>query len=419
MPAGHEDGEHGGMDALMAAITGTPLPPRAQRDPGLLAEHRSAEADVAVLREQLLRIAEVLTGEPQQPAPGTTPAPGATAADGPVGEGVGGGAGDIGGGGEGTGAEDVGGVGPEDTEGAGIERAGGGAGDIGGGGEGTGAEDVGGVGPEDTEGAGIERAGGGAGGVGGDAEGTGTEDVGGVGPEDAEGAGIERAGGGAGDIGGGGEGTGAEDAEGAGTEVASGPVPGSAPVGVRGAGRPRSVRRPGGAGRPGRPGGFRRGARVVLGTVAGVMAFGLVAGLGWVVVHSGGDVSAGSDKSAGAKSRADGPARVGGGPALSCYRLLAEGTVTRVDRRTQAPRIRVVLTVTRSYRPAHGPSEVTFLLGDTAGPAPRPGQHVLAGVGRGRQEASLWAVGDARVADERARLTGPAPESAPAPCDEP
>ncbi|MDI1456438.1 hypothetical protein NHG22_21835, partial [Streptomyces sp. ATE26] len=78
MPAGHEDGEHGGMDALMAAITGTPLPPRAQRDPALLAEHRSAEADVAVLREQLVRLAEVLTGEPQQPAPG------ATAADGPV-----------------------------------------------------------------------------------------------------------------------------------------------------------------------------------------------------------------------------------------------------------------------------------------------------------------------------------------------
>ncbi|GEK00920.1 hypothetical protein [Streptomyces sp. 1-11] len=316
MPAGHEDGEHGGMDALMAAITGTPLPPRAQEDPALLAEHRSAEADVAVLREQLVRLAEVLTGEPQQPAPGTTPGAGAgaTAADGPAGAG----------------------------------------------------------------------ACGGAGGVGGGAEGAGTE-----------------------------------DAEGAGAEVTSGPVPGAAPAGLRGAGRPRSVRRPGGAGRPGRPGGVRRGARVVLGSMAGVMAFGLVTVLGWAVAHSGGGMSAGSDKSADAKSRADGPARAAGGPALSCYRLLAEGTVTRVDRRTQAPRIRVVLTVTRSYRPAHGPSEVTFLLGDTASPAPRSGQHVLAGVGRGRQEASLWAVGDARVADEKARLTGPAPESEPAPCDEP
>ncbi|MFF8949256.1 hypothetical protein ACF09I_10835 [Streptomyces sp. NPDC014940] len=339
MPAGHEDGEHGGMDALMAAITGTPLPPRAQRDPALLAEHRSAEADVAVLREQLVRLAEVLTGEPQQPAPGTTPGAGAeaTAADGPVGAGAGGGAGGVGGGAEGTGTE-------------GAER---------------------------------------------------------VGTEDAEGVESEGAGG----VGGG--------AEGAGPEVTSGPVPGAAPAGLRGAGRPRSVRRPGGAGRPGRPSGVRRGARVVLGSMAGVMAFGLVAVLGWAVVHSDGGMSAGSDKSADAKSRADGPARAAGGPALSCYRLLAEGTVTRVDRKTRAPRIRVVLTVTRTYRPAHGPSEVTFLLGDTASPAPRSGQHVLAGVGRGRQEASLWAVGDARVADERARLTGPAPESAPAPCDGP
>ncbi|WP_445279746.1 hypothetical protein [Streptomyces sp. DSM 118148] len=286
MSAGHEDGEHGGMDALMAAITGAPLPPQAQGDPALRAEHRSAEADVAVLKEQLVRLAEALTGEPQQPAPGTTPA------DGPAGEGTGGGA------------------------------------------------------------------------------------------------------------------------EGAGTEGAAG----SAPAGVRGAGRPRSVRRPGGAGRPG---GVRRGARVLLGSVAGVMAFGLVAGLGWAVVRSGGGVSAGSDKSADAKSRADGPARAASGPALSCYRLLAEGTVTWVDRRTRAPRIRVVLTVTRSYRPAHGPSEVAFLLGAAASPAPRSGQHVLAGVARDRQEASLWAVGDARVADERARFTGTASESAPAPCDEP
>ncbi|MEU2551325.1 hypothetical protein ABZ589_06400 [Streptomyces sp. NPDC013313] len=355
MPAGHEDGEHGGMDALMAAITGTPLPPRAQRDPALLAEHRSAEADVAVLREQLVRLAEVLTGEPQQPAPGATPGAGATAADGPVGAGAGGGAGGVGGGAEGAGTE-------------GAER----------------------VGTEDAEGV--------------ESEGAGRSAVDG------------SAGGGAGGVGGGAEGAGMEGADGAGTEVTSGPVPGAAPAGLRGAGRPRSVRRPGGAGRPG---GVRRGARVVLGSVAGVMAFGLVAVLGWAVVHSDGGMSAGSDKSADAKSRADGPARAAGGPALSCYRLLAEGTVTRVDRRTQAPRIRVVLTVTRSYRPAHGPSEVTFLLGDTASPAPRSGQHVLAGVGRGRQEASLWAVGDARVADERARLTGPSPESAPAPCGGP
>ncbi|MER6568460.1 hypothetical protein ABT288_20370, partial [Streptomyces sp. NPDC001093] len=51
------------MDALMAAITGEPLPEEAHPDPGFLAGHRAAEADLAVLREQLTWLAEALTGE--------------------------------------------------------------------------------------------------------------------------------------------------------------------------------------------------------------------------------------------------------------------------------------------------------------------------------------------------------------------
>ncbi|MBJ6638709.1 hypothetical protein H4K36_13955 [Streptomyces sp. DHE7-1] len=204
MPAGHEDtGEHGGMDALMAAITGTPLPPDAHDDPALLAEHRSAEADVAVLKEQLTWLAEALTGEPRPERPARGPA----AADEPGGAASG--------------------------------------------------------------------------------------------------------------------------------PAAAGSGPDGPPAG--GAGRARSVRRPGGAGRPARAGGVRRGVRVVLGPVAGVLALGLVAGLGWVVVRSDGGASMSSDKSADAKSRADAPGQAATGPVLSCYRLLAEGTVARVDRRTRAP----------------------------------------------------------------------------------
>ncbi|MFJ9832567.1 hypothetical protein ACIRU2_14415 [Streptomyces sp. NPDC101169] len=350
MPAGHEDtGEHGGMDALMAAITGDPLPPDAHDDPALLARRRSAEADVAVLRDQLVWLAEALTGERQTErlAPGATDAgragalaaahdPGQGGADGP-------------------------GTGP-----AGPEAA---SGQHGPGGDGVSSRSADPAGSEGDGGPAASAAAGAAEGIA--AGGRGADRV--------------RAGG-----------------------------PGAAGVrGPRAPGRARSVRR------PGRPGGVRRGARVVLGSVAGVMALGLVAGLGWVAVRSGGGVSASSDKSADAKSRADGPAEAGSGAALSCYRLLAEGTVAGVDRRTDAPRIRVVLTVTRSYRPSHGPSEVAFLLGDAASPAPRKGQHVLAGVVRGGREATLWAVGDARVADERARIAGTGPESAPAPCDEP
>ncbi|MGW3462650.1 hypothetical protein ACWDE9_24940 [Streptomyces olivaceoviridis] len=58
-----EHGEYDGRDALMAAITGDPLPEEARRNPAFLAELRAAEADVAVLRDHLARLAEALTGE--------------------------------------------------------------------------------------------------------------------------------------------------------------------------------------------------------------------------------------------------------------------------------------------------------------------------------------------------------------------
>ncbi|GHB23339.1 hypothetical protein GCM10010377_11770 [Streptomyces viridiviolaceus] len=62
--------EHpGGEDALMAAITGEPLPPEARTDTGLLAEYRSAEADVALLREQLQIIGRTLGAPPAEAEP--------------------------------------------------------------------------------------------------------------------------------------------------------------------------------------------------------------------------------------------------------------------------------------------------------------------------------------------------------------
>ena len=60
--------EHDGADALMTAITGEPLPPGAREDAAFLAEHRAAEADLAVLREQLGVIGHALA-EPPPPAP--------------------------------------------------------------------------------------------------------------------------------------------------------------------------------------------------------------------------------------------------------------------------------------------------------------------------------------------------------------
>lgn len=144
----------------------------------------------------------------------------------------------------------------------------------------------------------------------------------------------------------------------------------------------------------------------------------MVAGLGWLAARPGGGAGTGGS-AADAKSADQGAAEVSGddgrpsdpASALACYRLVAEGTVAKVERLPQDPWTRIVLTVTRSYEPARGPAEVGFVLDGGASPAPREGQHVLVGVGRGRDTASLWAVGDARVAVNRAWITETLPEA--------
>ncbi|MGW0944106.1 hypothetical protein ACWD4O_16370 [Streptomyces sp. NPDC002623] len=72
----HDDGHdgHDGMDALMAAILDVPpgdLSEEVRADP----DHRSARADVALLREQLGLIADVLTEPVPEPAEAPAPAP--------------------------------------------------------------------------------------------------------------------------------------------------------------------------------------------------------------------------------------------------------------------------------------------------------------------------------------------------------
>ncbi|MEU0072376.1 hypothetical protein ABZ027_22930 [Streptomyces sp. NPDC006332] len=68
-PAEHDASAR--ADALMVAITGEPLSEAARADAAFMAEHRSAEADLALLREQLGFIGDAL-GEPTE-APRTVP----------------------------------------------------------------------------------------------------------------------------------------------------------------------------------------------------------------------------------------------------------------------------------------------------------------------------------------------------------
>ncbi|MFJ9374025.1 hypothetical protein [Streptomyces sp. NPDC101455] len=156
------------------------------------------------------------------------------------------------------------------------------------------------------------------------------------------------------------------------------------------------------------------------GTLATAVIAGMVTGLAWLGAHNGGA----SADSAAAQSKSDAPAKVSGdGPApsdpelaLACDRLVVEGTVAEVETYVDDPWSRIVLTVIRSYKPAEGPSQVSFLLDGGADPKPRKGQHVLIEVGRDAQNASLWAVGDTRVAVNRAWILKALPGSRTTTC---
>ncbi|MGW0838246.1 hypothetical protein [Streptomyces prunicolor] len=152
---------------------------------------------------------------------------------------------------------------------------------------------------------------------------------------------------------------------------------------------------------------------LAFGTLATAVVATMITGLAWLVAHNGGmtaDSSSSADQ--GAKTSSGSAPETGSAApgALSdpelyvaCSRLLVEGTVTEVKPGSD-PRKRITLAVTRSYRPAHGPADVTVVLAAGAQPAPRQGQHVLVGVPKGSDTATLWTVGDDAVATDSAAI---------------
>lgn len=171
--------------------------------------------------------------------------------------------------------------------------------------------------------------------------------------------------------------------------------------------------------RPVRPARRGRALRIAFGSLAAVAALAVVVGLGRLMALSGSQSDSASKSSADAASTSAGAAdkAVGDGPTpsdpereVACSRLVVEGTVAEVGPLGD-PRIRVVLSVTRYYRPDHGPARVTFLLDRGAEPQPRRGQHVLIRIPQGADGPTLWAVGGERVAANRAWITRALPGS--------
>ncbi|GAA4294106.1 hypothetical protein GCM10023086_05810 [Streptomyces venetus] len=157
-------------------------------------------------------------------------------------------------------------------------------------------------------------------------------------------------------------------------------------------------------------------AVAVKGLVAAVGA-GLVIGMGWLVVQSDGmgggadqGGSAASDSSV-SRSRTDEESKLGRAGYLACARLVVEGTVTEVETVPGTGQDLITLDVRRHYKPAKGPTRITFPLETGAEPRLRAGDHALVGIPDGQAEPDLWTTGEKEIARDRAWITDALPES--------
>lgn len=161
--------------------------------------------------------------------------------------------------------------------------------------------------------------------------------------------------------------------------------------------------------RPRQPSGLRyvrprRRRSFALGALAVAAVAAVLSGTAWLLAQAGG--SDGSTSSAAdAKEAQAGAGADGSSSYLACARLVVEGDVTAVrPEQGTSGRYRVTLHVTRAYKPADVPDQVTVVTGASAGPRPRTGLHVLVGVTGSSATAvpDLWITGKEPIAEQRA-----------------
>lgn len=168
---------------------------------------------------------------------------------------------------------------------------------------------------------------------------------------------------------------------------------------------------------PVRPSRTRRWVpKLALGSLAVAAAASVVAGLGWLIA-TGGPNSISSDSGTSAQKSeadadADGGTRFGSPHYLACTRLVAEGTVTSVERLVDGVQLRITIDVIRYYKQDEPrPDKLTYVVEDTFARALVKGDRVLFGVPKGDGVPDHWVVGEEAVARERAWITASLPES--------
>ncbi|MCI3930726.1 hypothetical protein [Streptomyces sp. AN091965] len=175
---------------------------------------------------------------------------------------------------------------------------------------------------------------------------------------------------------------------------------------------PRPVRGPGAPG-------WRR----ALLALAATAAAGLLGGVVWLGARA--DLGAGDDgagKAAGADAGVerrgpgeDAPQQDADGkrsPAgyVACARLIVEGTVRSVETLPGGGQDRITLDVSRAYKPADAPEEVTFVMDVNVDPPLRAGDRALIGIPEGEASPDLWATGK-DIPDERRWIVAALPKA--------
>ncbi|MEU5885800.1 hypothetical protein ABZ835_03035 [Streptomyces sp. NPDC047461] len=156
--------------------------------------------------------------------------------------------------------------------------------------------------------------------------------------------------------------------------------------------------------------------KLALGGLAVAAAASVVAGLGWLIATGGPNAMSSSDDSgaSGQKSgaEADAGTRFGSPHYLVCTRLVAEGTVTSVERLADGVQLRISVDVIRYFKQdEERPEHLTYVVEDTFGRGLVKGDRVLFGVPKGAAVPDHWVVGEDAVARERAWIEASLPES--------
>ncbi|UQT58525.1 hypothetical protein M4V62_27525 [Streptomyces durmitorensis] len=159
-----------------------------------------------------------------------------------------------------------------------------------------------------------------------------------------------------------------------------------------------------------RPAGLRRRRfTAALGVAAATAAASLVGGLAWLAMESGGGMTESSDSDA-AKGVAPGDEKENGGGAaedlspegyVACARLIVEGSVRRVEPIPGGVQDRIVLDVSRYYKPSKGEKQITFVMNVDVDPRLRPGDRTLIGIAKGEATPDIWSTGAKDIAKDR------------------